>query len=379
MISLQIGSWKHEIDSKQSSKSRLKVLFSKRKFVYEIEVNGVMPEQNVKQVANIDVPFRYVSNIHFTENEMKLEVLHPPFMYLGKQELIDPTHPVSTAKHDKPRLIDFTDGQLSQSPYHKIVFRDLICTRLKESLIDFDNKFENLTSLVYVEVSDKKLKPEIYHLPMQQKKKSDIIVPPKPKVVPRKRRRSSQRLDSDDDGLTDFPGCMCRKLCGSRKCSCVKLNISCTEKCNCNLESCKNTFTTLSSMGYNMKDIRNDPCFMRYIIIGMKEGISLATQLEIEVELPCCNNRSKVKDLIPGTVDCKHCRDPVNKLEYSWCFREVSMYKGYRKHCIACKSCINDEDQFHCKKCGTCCISGQQSLEVNKCSCCEENKKQKQN
>ncbi|KAG1685297.1 hypothetical protein GQR58_009139 [Nymphon striatum] len=147
MLSLQIGVFNaveisHNCESRKMT-NKFKVLFSKRRLVYEFiwpnrQFDSV--KTDVIELACIYVPFKSIEALNITENEVIVHVNCKPHIYGGSKQSSNGI--VSSANiFNTKKELDITDGQLSLAPVHKVTLKSNQCSKLKNFLTAFDRRF----------------------------------------------------------------------------------------------------------------------------------------------------------------------------------------------------------------------------------------------
>ncbi|XP_076325966.1 uncharacterized protein LOC143233532 [Tachypleus tridentatus] len=336
--SLEIGQFVvHKPEGKNYNK--LKVIFSKRKFVYEFESPGHL---RTKKMTCIVVPFMTVTAMRCEGDVVKLLVDREPAMFLGVRH--QRVGIIASANlYDTSKLVDVTDGEIKSCPLHKITLRHYQAAKMKMYLWHFDTRFKYLTEL-----------------PLEGRSFLGELPLPEPDTEPIAKRRCAKKPleDSRNKTLLEMlqappdvkslyspTTCSCRISCRTGRCSCAKMIRKCS-MLSCMCGDCDNPLNVLESMEIDLEKVISDPC----LLYNVYKVTNLRRYLLGTVVLPCCGYIATLLDVVPGLRDCPNgnCR---KKLQFSWC-------RGYvceesvnpRNHCNTCmKCCVMDEK--HCMVC----------------------------
>ncbi|KAL4237785.1 hypothetical protein ACF0H5_002497 [Mactra antiquata] len=360
---LQIGSYKYQCPSSSSEKvARVKVLFSKRRFVYEYQLDG--PSNTMKSCDDmvcIEVPFNTIIGLWLFRKDMRLEVNQAPKIFLGKKSATRKTSYFATLPvYSNKVSVDITNGQLGSYPYHYVQFKQLYAEKLMTELRQFDVQFETLLGLPLVEDQAKSLKPSFRQI-QSRILDSSVQLPDE--------NMNYERVYIPDEQhvITESVYCSCTTGCSTRSCQCCKNGTTCTEGL-CSCDNCHNPLNILYQLGLPTDRARTDPCLMENIFKIRRLDYYLKTQVTLE----CCQLQVLLFNCIPGLVQCPYC--PA-QYKYSWCYAQACHQQSKpRNHCIKCGKCT-DHRNTHCKKCKLCYFAGEDgSLE---CSRCKKRKKSK--
>lgn len=132
-------------------------------------------------------------------------------------------------------------------------------------------------------------------------------------------------------------GCQCKGRCDTRRCKCLKENLSCDDRCKC--VDCQNPLNGM------------DVSKMSDCAIGNATLIRSLTpqQLGALIELPCGHDSVPLKNLI-GNYGCPGCNGEA--YFYSFCYQSAEQ-DSCTWHCSDCKTC-RDWREWHCDDCNRC-------------------------
>ncbi|CAH3018367.1 unnamed protein product [Porites evermanni] len=330
--------------------SRLKVIFSQRKFVYEFPLHSSdvtaqenQPNsENSKYMACIEVPFMTVVGINITRilpTEVVIEVNTVPTMWLGKQIMQHrPRGVVTKHQYNTLNSVDLTNGQLTNVPYHKLTVSS---ATIATHLMKFDPKFSALLRIPVVINTNKSLPKPI--------KEFQIF-------SSTKRKRTHKDSDSTPDHLQSstcplpLSHCSCSAGCSTKRCSCVRENIKCQD-CRCGAP-CKNPLNIMAEFGVDVDKATSDICLMQKLpkIFDLRAHLR-----ERSVQTPCCDSAIPLKTCCGVVVECPECE---TEYRYSWCTGSFCDEENRpRNHCEVCQSCRDYRDQ-HCSRCNKCYFAG---------------------
>ncbi|GFQ94608.1 CXC domain-containing protein [Trichonephila clavata] len=375
MSELQIGFFKvsDDIDSCGRFRSKFKVIFSKRQFLYDFPVSrcnqmSLKSTHIWEQMARITVPFKTIVSMKFRERVIQININSPPLICLGSLQARSGIIANATV-YDTTIENDSSWGSIIRSSFHhKVILRKRQANKLRSFLCHFDDRFITLTNLGICEtgyenanevsVFEGELSPNSLKKSFFKNKKSRI------RRLPTwdSSENEDQKDCSEGEILLSNQMCSCRISCRSVRCSCVKGAKSCSSICDC--INCDNPLNILESMGLNLEFSLRDSCLFQNIYPIPK----LIPFLSKEVKLSCCNTFARVQDCIPGTVLCPNvdCNVP---LEFSWC-RKIVCYpeRNPRNHCSFCGQCCFSNGR-HCYTCNKCYVV---SPKVSCCPTCRD-------
>ncbi|PRD24392.1 UNVERIFIED_CONTAM: hypothetical protein NCL1_43908 [Trichonephila clavipes] len=373
MSDLQIGFFKvsDDIDSCGRFRSKFKVIFSKRQFLYDFPVSRCnqmrLKSTHVwEQMARITVPFKTIVSMKLRERVIQININSPPLICLGSLQARSGIIANATV-YDTTIENDSSWGNIIRSSFHhKIILRKRQANKLRSFLCHFDDRFITLTSLGICEtgygnanevsVFEGELSPNSLKKHFFKNKKYRI------RRLPTwdSSENEEQKEGSEGEILLSNQMCSCRTSCRSVRCSCVKGAKSCSSICDC--INCDNPLNILESMGLNLEFSLRDSCLFQNIYPIPK----LIPFLSKEVKLSCCNTFARVQDCIPGTVLCPNvdCNVP---LEFSWC-RKIVCYpeRNPRNHCSFCGQCCFSNGR-HCYTCNKCYVVSPKCLYCPTC------------
>ncbi|GFU03745.1 CXC domain-containing protein [Nephila pilipes] len=360
MSELQIGFFKvsDDIDSCGRFRSKFKVIFNKRQFLYDFPVSrcnqmSLKSTHVWEQMARIVVPFKTIVSMKLRERAIQVNINTPPLICLGRLQARSGIIANATI-YDTTVENDSSWGSIIRSSFHhKIILRKRQANKLRSFLCHFDDRFITLTSLGICEtgfgnasevsIFEGELSPNSLKKGFLKNKKSRI------RRLPHWDSSENEEQKDSNEGeiLLSNQMCSCRISCRSVRCSCVKGAKSCSSICDC--ISCDNPLNILETLGLNLEFSLRDSCLFQNIYPIPK----LIPFLSKEVKLSCCNTFARVQDCIPGTVLCPNvdCNVP---LEFSWC-RKVVCYpeRNPRNHCSFCGQCCFSNGR-HCYTCNKC-------------------------
>ncbi|CAM1308985.1 Uncharacterised protein g5020 [Pycnogonum litorale] len=311
--------------------NKLKVLFSKRKFIYEFHLKDSLSGGDAQfadgGVVSIHVPFKIIEAISSSDNKVCILVNSKPIICGSPKHVSD-----NLDKTKEP--LDFTNGNVSSCPLHEISLRAGYVSRLKEFLELFDKRFYYLHRQKIPAFVD-----EACTLP-------DISSTNRSKRVGANKGSSNERKRSNSQSAVSNT-CTCKVSCRSFRCSCSKLQLKCSEQCLC--DDCDNPLNIVFNSGKDIEAVTLDNCLMHNIY----KISALSVYLENELSFgECCMKPCKVVDVIPGHSKCAFGCDTV--YTYSWCWNRLCGQPNRpTEHCVTCNVCIAaDEDHSeNCKKC----------------------------
>ncbi|KAG8198069.1 hypothetical protein JTE90_020901 [Oedothorax gibbosus] len=373
MSELQIGYFKvdDDLESCGRFRSKFKVIFSKRQFLYEFPVcrcNQIdLRSSDIwDQMVRIVVAFKILTSMDLGDQTIYLHINCPPLIYLGR---LQPRSGVisNAVIYDTPVESDSAWGNVIRGSFiHKIVLRKRQVHKLKTLLYQFDNKFITL-------VNNSRAQGGTYHSnsilsseisPSNLKRSYNKNKKPCIRRLPQwdSSEQEDGKIDDDIDMLKPQM-CSCRISCRSVRCSCAKSAKSCSSVCMC--VNCGNPLNVLESIGIDVDLALEDRCLFQNIY----RIPNLLDFLLREIKLSCCNTLTAVRDCIPGTVLCPNVNCNA-QLEFSWC-RAVVCYpeRNHRNHCSLCGQCCFSNGQ-HCMVCNRC--YEKSSSKDSQCPTCKE-------
>ncbi|KAK3611469.1 hypothetical protein CHS0354_032750 [Potamilus streckersoni] len=304
-----------------SRTARIKFLFSKRKLVYEFQLNDINDVSTTerKQLTEIDIPFNSIVGLWTCERELRLEVNCPPKMFLGHKGQEKPRKfgVQNCAVYDRKKTVDLTNGQLSSAPYHYIHLKMCVGDKIKSELCSFDTRFEELLKSSFIVNTNKSLvspdfepslnHPLLYPIPPRS---ALTQVPSVQSSTSPGRVRQPPLLPKKKGSL--FAGCHCIHSCRSLQCSCCAHTESCTPACAC--RNCRNPLNLLLRMGIPSAIAQTDLCLMDniYRLDNLDEYLNATVRLE------CCGIQMLLLRCVPGSFKCPntHCNA---RYRFSWC------------------------------------------------------------
>nr|XP_042907099.1 uncharacterized protein LOC107454613 isoform X2 [Parasteatoda tepidariorum] len=326
MSELQIGFFKvqEDVDARGRFRSKFKVLFMKRQFLYDFPVSRCNQPSLKKleqkwddEMARIAIPFRTITSIHLKDRMIHLNVDSTPHFSLMNSQLSQLADNTTSWSHF-----------LQTSSTHKVVLRKRQASKLKLVLCQFDERFITLTDIIVTSCENQ------FESPVKKR-------------FSKNRKFVARRPPEDSQNLILSQMCSCRTSCRSIRCSCVKAARSCSSTCQCS--NCNNPLNVLETIGLDIYISLNDNCLFQNIY----QIPDLSNYLAREVRLDCCNCLARIQDCIPGTVLCPNTNCNA-ALQYSWCQKMVSYPESNpRNHCSLCAQCrfSNGRHCYVCKKC----------------------------
>ncbi|KAL3874879.1 hypothetical protein ACJMK2_037835 [Sinanodonta woodiana] len=353
-----------------SRTARIKFLFSKRRLVYEFQLNDINDVSTTerKQLTEIDIPFSSIVGLWTCERELRLEVSCPPKMFLGhKGHEKQRKFGVQTcAVYDRKKTVDLTNGQLTSIPYHYIHLKMCVGDKIKSELCSFDTRFEELLKKPFIVNTNKSLvspdfdpalsHPLLYPIPPR----SGLTQVPAVQSSTSPGRVRQPSLQPKKKGSL-FAGCRCIHSCRNLQCSCCAHTESCTSACAC--RNCRNPLNLLLRMGIPSAIAQTDLCLMDNIY--MLENLD--DYLNATVRLECCGIQMLLLRCVPGSFKCPNTHCNVH-YRFSWC-HAMLCNEGVapRNHCTKCGRCT-DFRNVHCQKCNKCYFAG---ISGFKCPTCK--------
>ncbi|GFY79436.1 CXC domain-containing protein [Trichonephila inaurata madagascariensis] len=154
MSDLQIGFFKvsDDIDSCGRFRSKFKVIFSKRQFLYDFPVSRCnqmcLKSTHIwEQMARITVPFKTIVSMKLRERVIQININSPPLICLGSLQARSGIIANATV-YDTTIENDSSWGNIIRSSFHhKIILRKRQANKLRSFLCHFDDRFITLTSL----------------------------------------------------------------------------------------------------------------------------------------------------------------------------------------------------------------------------------------
>ena len=130
--------------------------------------------------------------------------------------------------------------------------------------------------------------------------------------------------------------CNCKTGCQNQRCSCLKNNEPCDERCGC--RNCHNPLNGVNVINLSLCAIQN---------IDTYKSLS-PEELEETFELPCEHEWVPLRGLLKEYY-CKECGESY---WYSFCWNDV-VQDGNTWHCQVCRKC-RDWREWHCSRCNRC-------------------------
>ncbi|CAI9729932.1 Hypothetical predicted protein [Octopus vulgaris] len=151
--------------------AKLKVIFSRKKLVYEFQVGETADSSgsNTKHLAIIEVDFHTIVAIWGQEDKFRLQVKVPPRMHMGTRFCKkNQNSSVQNVQYDRCHTTDLTCGELYRIPFHYIQLRSMSVNKLLACLSQFSPQFELMLRCPFIETFMKML-------PQQRPETSDYI------------------------------------------------------------------------------------------------------------------------------------------------------------------------------------------------------------
>lgn len=345
---------------------KFKIIFSKRRFMYEFE-SQTSQEDAVMRVSCVIVPFQAIQAMRCEHDYILIQVHARPVMFLGRRTASAASRNVGA---------NTTTASLSESlehyPVHKVQLNAGDVVRVRQLLWQFNARFHELM-LRNISNLDSRLEESLppYGAPGRSAWNNAVAKGSNraTRKAPASRRRSlatrkkaaatavedsasssaepaaaaTSRGPGRTSGSSAQPSCACRVSCRMARCSCAKARTRC-EPGRCSCLGCDNPLNLLEAVGIALKDAQADPCLMQAIF----QVSDLPWYLVQPVRLNCCPDSVMVRECIPGPLACPRCRQPA---QYSWCAN--TLFHGSTNHCSTCQRC-NLFAGRHCKPCNSC-------------------------
>ncbi|XP_077532766.1 uncharacterized protein LOC144145129 isoform X1 [Haemaphysalis longicornis] len=345
---------------------KFKIIFSKRRFMYEFE-SQTSQEDAVMRVSCVIVPFQAIQAMRCEQDYILIQVHARPVLFLGRR---------TASAASRNAGANTTTASLSESlehyPVHKVQLNAGDVVRVRHMLWQFNARFHELM-LRNMADADSRLEESLppYGAPGRSAWRNEVARGSggirATRKAPSSRRRSVTTRKKVATEVGDSapsngaaasrgpagepaagssppqPSCACRVSCRMARCSCAKARTRC-EPGRCSCLGCDNPLNLLEAVGIALKDAQADPCLMQAIF----QVSDLPWYLVQHVRLNCCPDSVMVRECIPGPLACPRCRQPV---QYSWCTN--TLFHGSTNHCSTCQRC-NLFAGRHCKPCNSC-------------------------
>ncbi|GAB1609691.1 hypothetical protein Ahia01_001255000, partial [Argonauta hians] len=157
---LQIRNFKYFCNNGNFKRiSKIKILFSKKKLVYEFQVGETANSCGgyTKHLAIIEIDFSTIVALWGQEDKFRLQVKVPPQMYVGTYFNSCHTQQRSSAQnfqYDRSHTIDLTCGELYQVPFHYIQLSTSV-NKILACLSEFSPQFELMLQCPFIETFPK--------------------------------------------------------------------------------------------------------------------------------------------------------------------------------------------------------------------------------
>jgi len=348
---LQIGTYQFVASGNDTNErlSRLKIIFTTQKFVYEYELPSRIPYAHEGQVLvtrmiSVEVPFSTVVGLDCNDTVVRMLVDTQPFVFIGYR-----THYPDQSRccvYERMADADFTHGELSTSPLHRLVLiRPEAANKLKYHLSNFNSRFASLLDLPF---------PVANHIPHWPLRQQTIFTIPKEQSSPTLSGAtgvvSTVATFAEGSTRSTRKPCNCRFGCRSKKCSCARQGKPCLSDSGCRCNSCDNPLNVLHQWGVDIQWATKQSCLMDNIFnIAIHV---LQERLQHCVTCPSCGiSVNLIQIFVNSKADCPKCN---TILCYSWC--KGILLPAHSKtlyHCQICESC-SPASHIHCEKCEVC-------------------------
>ncbi|XP_041351259.1 uncharacterized protein LOC121370210 [Gigantopelta aegis] len=340
---LRIGNYKFSCSGTNGDRtSKIKILFSRRKLVYELQLNETTNTvlSCIKQLAAVEVPFETIVHLWGHDKHVIVELSKSPLMFLGTR-VSDSSRPKLHYSHmpcyDRSKHVDVTGGYLPIAPYHFITLRSSSVDKVKQCFAEFSDRFCEMLLRPLIVNPQKKLEnhKQTTDVTMHLKSQNSTQIQNMP---------PSSTADSNNNKIVPSePGCSCVGGCRSKMCPCRKQGTVCSDCCVC--YSCDNPLNMLDKMGVAVDMACLDACLMQNIY----QETDLEKVLMREIVLQCCDVVVKLKECVPGPIHCPNKPQCRASYRFSWCKGEVcNEVTNKRNHCHLCQKCVQPMNQ-HCQ------------------------------
>ncbi|XP_065294445.1 uncharacterized protein [Dermacentor albipictus] len=371
--SLKIGPFLLEAEDPELNLGyKFKIIFSKRRFMYEFESVPSSEDEGMR-LSCVIVPFQSLQALRCEHDYILVEVHSRPVMFLGRR-----TSPSNKKGAASAASTSSLSDHLEHYPVHKVQLNTTDVVRIRHLLWQFNPRFHELM-LRRMSDADTKLDEPLppYGAPGRAAWRNELAKANKAaRKTPVSRRRgmagrnravaaaghpvSAMLGGPGASSLVPFAGlpsssssaaasgapsptCACRVSCRVARCSCAKARTRC-DPARCVCLACDNPLNLLEAVGIPLAEAQADPCLMQAVF----QVSDLPWYLCQQVRLNCCPESVMVRECIPGPMPCPRCRHPA---QYSWCAN--TLFHGSTNHCSVCVRCNLFAGQ-HCQACNSC-------------------------
>lgn len=376
MRSLKIGPFLLEADDPEMNLAyKFKIIFSKRRFMYEFE-SLPSTEDDGMRLSCVIVPFQSLQSLRCEEDYILVQVHARPVMFLGRRSSY-----ANKKIGGSAACTSSLSDHLERYPVHKVQLNTTDVIRIRHLLWEFNPRFHELMLRRMSDVDTRLEEPlPPYGAPGRAAWRHEVAKANKvAKKTPVGRRRgmvarsraaaaaaghpsgattaggpagassvvpfsvSSTSTAVTESGMSSPPTCACRVSCRVARCSCAKARTRC-DPARCVCLACDNPLNLLEAVGIQLRDAQADPCLMQAVF----QVSDLPWYLCQQVRLNCCPDSVMVRECIPGPMPCPRCGHPA---QYSWCAN--TLFHGSTNHCSLCVRCNLFAGQ-HCEVCNSC-------------------------
>lgn len=370
--SLKIGPFLLQADDPDTNLGyKFKIIFSKRRFMYEFE-SLPSSEDGGMRLSCVIVPFQSLQSLRCEEDYILVQVHSRPVMFLGRRTTPSNKKGSGASATGTSSLSD----HLELYPVHKIQLNTTDVVRIRHLLWEFNPRFHELMLRRISDVDTKLDEPlPPYGAPGRAAWRHEVAKANKTaKKTPVGRRRGMVARNRAVVAAAGHPGataaarlagasslvpfsvsstesgapsssstCACRVSCRVARCSCAKARTRC-DPARCACLACDNPLNLLEAVGIPLRDAQADPCLMQAVF----QVSDLPWYLCQQVRLNCCPESVMVRECIPGPMPCPRCGHAA---QYSWCAN--TLFHGSTNHCAVCVRC-NLFAGEHCQVCNCC-------------------------
>ncbi|XP_077522107.1 LOW QUALITY PROTEIN: uncharacterized protein LOC144133120 [Amblyomma americanum] len=365
--SLKIGPFLVEVgDPNVNLGYKFKIIFSKRRFMYEFESLSPTEEEGLR-LSCVIVPFQSLEALRCEHDYILVQVHSRPVMFLGRR--------TRKGGAESATSTSSLSDHLERYPVHKVQLNESEVVQVRHLLWQYNPRFHEL---MLRRISDQETKLDDplppYGAPGRVVWRNEVARANRAsKRTPVGRRRglvargragegatcgqlaaaTSGSLGASSMSLVPFssagssqsssPSCACRVSCRVARCSCAKARTKC-EPGRCSCLGCDNPLNLLEAVGIALREAQADPCLMQAVF----QVSDLPWYLCQQVRLNCCPESVMVRECIPGPMPCPRCGHAA---QYSWCAN--TLFHGSTNHCSTCIRC-NLFAGEHCQACNSC-------------------------
>nr|XP_037275762.1 uncharacterized protein LOC119168462 [Rhipicephalus microplus] len=353
---------------------KFKIIFSKRRFMYEFESLPSSDDDGMR-LSCIIVPFQSLQSLRCEEDYILIQVHSRPVMFLGRRTTPSNRKGSGASATGTSSLSD----HLELYPVHKVQLNTSDVVRIRHLLWEFNPRFHELMLRRMSDIDTKLDEPlPPYGAPGRAAWRHEVAKANKAaKKTPVGRRRGmvsrnraaaaaaghpgatglghpagasslvpfsvSSSSAAESGAPLPSPTCACRVSCRVARCSCAKARTRC-DPARCVCLACDNPLNLLEAVGISLRDAQADPCLMQAVF----QVSDLPWYLCQQVRLNCCPDSVMVRECIPGPMPCPRCGHAA---QYSWCAN--TLFHGTTNHCPVCVRCNLFAGQ-HCQVCNSC-------------------------